>query len=136
MIELEPNPEILFQCVIPGRVRILKNSKKIIKLRGSNRRIPVPSLRYKRWEIYASLFIVRAKKGKPIDFPVNVSMRFYFKDHQHEADLSNLIQGPEDALQKYDVLKNDKFIYSLDGSRKIFGSDKECVEIIITRAHV
>lgn len=125
--------EVLFQCVIPGRARILKNNKKLIRLKSTGRMIPVSSDRYKKWEIFASLFISRARKLKTIDYPVNVQMVFYFKDHQHESDLSNCYQGIEDTLQKCDVIKDDKLIYSHDGSRKVFDEANERVEIIITK---
>lgn len=126
--------EILFHCVIPGRTRILKNNKKLIRLRGSGRMIPVSSDRYKKWELFASLFIARARKNPTIDFPVNLKIIFYFKDHQHEPDLSNAYQGVEDVLQKCDVIKNDKLVYSHDGSRKVFGSAVESVEIWVTKS--
>ena len=35
------------------------------------------------------------------------------------GDLSNLIQMPEDALQKAGVIKDDALIVSYDGSRKL-----------------
>ena len=94
---------------------------------------PIASEVYKRWEIFAAMFIRRAKTSATIDFPISVSMIFYFKDHAHEADLSNLYQGVEDILQKEDVISNDKLIYSHDGSRKVFGDKNERVEIKITR---
>jgi Holliday junction resolvase RusA-like endonuclease len=127
------NEEILFQVVIPGRARILKNSKKLVRPRGSRRMIPVSSDRYKRWELFAQMFIARAFRGKSIDFPVNVEMKFFFKDHQHEPDLSNLYQGVEDILQKCGVLVNDKFIYSHDGSAKVFGDGAERVEVTVKK---
>ena len=96
---------------------------------------PISSDRYKQWEIYASMFIGKAKAGKPvIDFPINLCVKFYFNDHQHEPDLSNLYQGLEDVLQKMNVIKNDKLIYSHDGSKKLFDDTKERIEITITKA--
>ena len=124
--------DILFECVIPGRPGILKNSKKIIVVRG--RRIPVPSDRYNLWEKVASLYVYRLRPVTVIDFPVNLQAVFYFKNHAHEPDLSNSYQGIEDILAKQGVLKNDKLIYSHDGSRKVFGEPVERIEIKVTRA--
>lgn len=128
-----PEEEILFRCIIPGRVRILKNSKQLFKNRLTGKLFPAKSDRYKKWAVFAGLFVYRSRPAKPIDFPVNVKMIFYFKDHQHEADLSNCYQGVEDILQNEGVLTNDRLIYSHDGSRKVFGSGPERVEIIVTR---
>ena len=129
-----PLPEaVLFSCTIPGRSRILKNSKRLVRNRKTGRMFPIASDIYKRWEIYAAMFIRRAKTDPTIDYPVTVSMRFYFKDHAHEPDLSNLYQGVEDLLQKEGVITNDKLIYSHDGSRKVFGDKNERVEVVVTR---
>lgn len=45
-------------------------------------------------------------------------------------DLSNLIQLPEDALQKAGIIENDTNILSLDGSRRI-PSNSNYIEITI-----
>lgn len=123
---------ILFECTLKGRTRILKNSKKIIKV--GKRRIPVHSDQYKRWAIFAAIFITKAKTNKtPIDKPVNLKCLFYLKNHQHEADLSNMYQGIEDILEECGVLENDKLIHSHDGSRKIFDpNEEERVEITLS----
>lgn len=123
---------ILFNCTLKGRTRILKNSKKLIKV--GKRRIPIPSDQYKRWALFASIFIAKAKTNKtPIDHPVNLKCVFYLKNHQHEADLSNMYQGIEDILEDCGVLKDDKLIHSHDGSRKIFDpNEPERIEITVT----
>ncbi|XGC82056.1 RusA family crossover junction endodeoxyribonuclease [Bdellovibrio bacteriovorus] len=126
--------EILFQCVIPGRARILKNGKAIRLNRKTKRPFIGTNDRYQAWALYASCFIARANVlKKPIDFPVRLTCKFYFKDHMHEPDLSNAYQGIEDLLQQLHVLKDDKLIYSHDGSEKIFGEEKERVEITLSR---
>lgn len=132
-IDIKTGAEVLFACTIPGRARILKNSKRLVRNKATGRMFPISSEVYKRWEIYGAMFIRRAKTNATIDFPVSVSMVFYFKDHAHEPDLDNLFGGPLDILQKEDVIKNDKLVYSFDGSRKVFGDKNERVEITITR---
>lgn len=69
----------------------------------------------------------------PIKEPINLCARFYFENHQHEADLSNLYGGIEDMLQECGVIEDDRLIVSHDGSRKIFGEEPRC-EIEITKA--
>ncbi len=125
--------EILFKCTIPGRSRILKNSKRIARNSRTKKIFLIPSTVYERWALFASVFISRAKKMETIDFPVHVCMKFYFKNHAHEADLDNLFSGPNDLLQSCDIIKSDKLIYSYDGSRKIFGEERERVEIEIKK---
>lgn len=122
--------DVLFKCVIPGRPGILKNSKKLIRAGG--RVFPVSSDKYKKFEAFAYMHITKARKGMLIDFPVNVCMKFYCKNHAHEFDLSNAYQGLEDVLQKALIISNDKLIYSHDGSRKIFDDENERIEIEIT----
>ena len=68
----------------------------------------------------------------PIKEPINLCVRFYFKDRQAEPDLSNLYHGVEDMLQSCGVIENDKLIVSHDGSRKIFGEEAK-TEIEIWR---
>lgn len=122
--------EVLFKCTIPGRAGILKNSKKLVRAGG--RIFPVSSDKYKKWEAFAYLCIKKAKLGPTISGPVNVSMKFYFKNHAHECDLDNLFAGPNDVLQKALVIENDKLVYSFDGSRKVFDDPNERIEIEIT----
>lgn len=121
---------VLFSCRIPGRPRIQKNGARIARNALTGRRFITKSERFDRWALYAWSFLVRAKTHSTITVPVNMTMRIYLKNHQHEMDLSNAYQGVEDLLQKTEVLKNDKLIYSHDGSRKIFAPDEpERVEI-------
>ena len=64
---------------------------------------------------------------------MNAGFVFYFSNHQHEADLSNLIEGPQDLLKELGFIVDDKLIYSLDGSKKVFSKDEpERVEITLT----
>ena len=85
--------------------------------------------KYKDWEKSAvdQLWVQRMRYmaemvgiWKPIDMYVEVSFEFYMRDKKR-YDLSNLIQGPEDALVKAQILKDDSLIASLDGSRKHLG---------------
>ncbi len=118
----------LYQCTIPGRAGIKKNSKRIV--RNGRRTFAVPSDTYKAWESKACTYVKRAMIGMqlPITVPVNMRAIFYFENHAHEPDLSNLYQGIEDVLEKCGVILNDKLIYGHDGSRKMFGEESR-VEI-------
>jgi Holliday junction resolvase RusA-like endonuclease len=66
-----------------------------------------------------------------IEVPIQAIFKFYFnnfftKKNQMNlklGDLSNLIQLPEDSLQKAEIIKDDALIMSYDGSRKLPSSD-------------
>lgn len=124
---------ILFKAVLEGRVGIKKNGKRAF-VRG-RKAIITTSDSYKAWERDATLQLLQQKAktltGMPVQFPITLSIRFHFPNHQGEADLSNLYQGIEDILQTIGVIANDKYVYSHDGSRKIFGSDTFRTEIEI-----
>lgn len=122
---------ILFQCVIPGRPGILKNSKQIVRTKAG-RTFMKASDRYAIWEKMAYEFINKASRQTQYDFPMNLQCQFYFVNHQYEPDLSNAYQGIEDLLQKTKVILDDKLIYSHDGSRKIFGARSNRIEITLT----
>jgi Holliday junction resolvase RusA-like endonuclease len=120
----------LFSIKINGRARSKKNSKTIART-PAGRPFITSSRIYKAWQVYATMTICR-KKFDTINHPCNLSVKCYYKDHQHEQDLENIISSVADVLQESGVIKNDKLFYSYDGSRKIFGSDTEFVEIEIT----
>lgn len=77
----------------------------------------------------------------PIEQYVNVSFCFYFTQKsfytkQNEIkktlpDLSNLYQLPEDILQKAEILKNDHYIASHNGSGRFCDSNAEKDYLII-----
>lgn len=57
-----------------------------------------------------------------IDMPVTAIYRFFFKDRQAEADVSNLCEAPGDLLQKAGLLKDDRLICQLI-ALKFFGHE-------------
>lgn len=123
--------EILFRVTIPGRAGILKNGKKLCRNRATGKMFMRSSDRYEAWSKMAYLHIKQARIPSTINFPVNMAAKFYFKDKQSEADLSNLYQGVEDLLEDAGVLANDRLIVSHDGSGKFFGEEPR-VEVELT----
>jgi Holliday junction resolvase RusA-like endonuclease len=61
---------------------------------------------------------------------VEVTFEFFLKD-KRRYDLSNLYQGPEDALVKAGILEDDSLIQSHDGSRKHRSCENPRVQITI-----
>lgn len=125
---------ILFKAIVEGRPGIKKNGKSVFVKNG--RAIITTSRNYKDFEKQATLCLLQQKARTLLDlpfrFPLNVCFKFYCPSHQYEFDLSNAVQGLEDILQKIGIIEDDKLIYSLDGSRKIFGADRFYTEIEIT----
>ncbi len=120
--------EPLFNVRIQGRPAIKKNNYRIFR-RGRGSFI-APSVKYKDWENdLVGRLLLRGKERLPIDFPVYMQATFHFKNHQHECDTSNCLEGIQDVLAKADIIKNDKLIYRIL-SEKVFDGE-EFIEIFI-----
>lgn len=94
---------------------------------------------YKAWEKDAKdqLWLQRIKyqaammgSFEPITEPVLIEFHFFIKGHR-KIDLSNLYQGPEDALQAAGILNNDEVIAGHDRSRRHYGVDNPHITITI-----
>ena len=72
---------------------------------------------------------IELRLDKPIDHPVYGVFKLFFpwsifytqdgRISRRLIDLSNALQGPEDALQKAGIIENDSLICSYDGSRRL-----------------
>jgi Holliday junction resolvase RusA-like endonuclease len=94
--------------------------------------------------LLSNLETCRIKHGitDPIDFPIHCIFTFCFNASNYYTkkgeiskklpDLSNLIQLPEDCLEKARIIANDSLIHSLDGSRRLAHSSTQ-LEIKILR---
>ena len=111
---------MLFKCTISGRCAVKKNNKRVFKRHG--RTIVLSSEKVLAWERLALPLIIRAKTRPMIDFPVEARFKFYFKNRQHEPDVSNLTEAPQDLLQKAGVIQNDKLIVRIV-AEKFFGEE-------------
>lgn len=86
-------------------------------------------------------FTLQGKKQltETIDEPIRVAMRFHYPYTKKGLipkkimDLSNLYQGPEDALQKAGVIRDDSLIESHSGSGRVYGAPEKALEIAIYR---
>lgn len=136
--------EILFQALIAVPSHYTKkNSKQISRNRKTGKRFIRSSNKAQLCESQLAWKLARLKKLTPnqlaISCPINLQCVFHYKKTKsgkptkRVADLSNLLQGPEDALQKAGIILNDKLIESFDGTRRIYDADKTMLEIIITK---
>ena len=128
-----------YSFIIDGRPMSKKRNWTI----GWNRSGMMPriilSKRYKEWEkgVVDQLWVQRMQYQAnmvglwiPIDYPVQATFIFYIK-RKGKYDLSNLYQGPEDALVKAQILEDDSLIESHDGSRKHIGDEADQILVSI-----
>lgn len=86
----------------------------------------------------------RCKEGQlaqPLEGPLRACFRFHYPNTRRGQitkrlmDLSNLYQGPEDALQKANIILDDAQIESHDGSCRVYGSKGKAIEVALYRHH-
>lgn len=125
---------------IEGGVRVLKNSKRIVRFgKGPTARMAiVASPQSKRYQASASAQLREQWRQVfaapiPLNVPVNARIVAYLPTRRR-VDLSNVYQGPEDALQHAGVLYDDWQIAGHDGSRRRYDKAAPRVEITLTRA--
>lgn len=115
--------QVVFRAVLAGRARVKKNSLQRKYSFAQRRTLTLPSDLYLAWE-KAAVLDLKSQWGwrDPIDKPIILRARFYFKNRQHEPDLSNCLEGPQDALQKAGVIANDRLITRIY-AEKFFGEE-------------
>lgn len=90
---------------------------------------------YKDWEnrAVAQLWIGKVQHDiiEPLDDPLWVEFHIYYFG-LGIIDLTNLIQGPEDALKAAGIIRDDSLIMSVDGSRKHPVADESQARVEIT----
>jgi len=116
----------------------VKKSSHIIRKKGSKSWI-APDDDYQAWELDAAkqLMIQKSELGliEALNYPLHVRFLIY-RSGTARADLTNLIQSCEDALEKGGVIANDFLIESTDGSRRIpVPEGEERIEIEIRPFH-
>jgi Holliday junction resolvase RusA-like endonuclease len=92
------------KITIPGDIRAKKNSQRVIRL---GRRASIrTSKAYEAWEktALAHLLYIRPELVKA--YPVELHL-FFYRETKRKFDLSNMIEGVQDVLQKAGVLVDD-----------------------------
>ncbi len=112
-----------------GIPRTKKNSQRITRIKG---RISIQqSAAYKKWERTCVIkFANNSKKHNPIDYSVNCKALFYRE--KNIGDAVNFYQGIADLLEKHNILIDDKYIKSWDGSKLLKDNINPRVEITLT----
>ena len=122
-----PSSSTAIQFTVLGSPRTKKNHGVIIRVRGKPRLIP--SRAWTRWVKGA---VVLPRVAKLIDQPYNCAALFY-RDRD-TGDAVGYQQGLADALEKWNILSNDKYLVSWDGTRLLLDRAKPRVEVTLTPA--
>ena len=122
------------EITIPGRPITKKNSQVVVQAKtkeGKTYHRPIPSRQYQNYETEC-LWRLKTYRGPTFDGPVRVTCRYWLPNRRGWPDLMGLYQATADILEKARIIKNDRDIVSMDGS-KIMGVDSENprVEIVI-----
>ncbi len=120
---------LVFEAEVPGRPIVKKNSQRVVGFGKRKRKIDSPQ--YSRWHKVALLVLkqARLRRDSMLLGELHASYRFHFKNHQAEADVSNLIEGPQDCLAESLIIENDKQITSLDAMKLFDGTEKTIVRL-------
>jgi hypothetical protein len=110
---------------VTGAPRTKKNSRRHVKGRNGNI-IPLPSKAFSEWQRRCA---ITPELVLP-DARYNVRAIFY-RDAER-GDACGYYQGLSDLLQHYDVISNDKWLVSWDGSRLAIDRDNPRVEVTLT----
>lgn len=118
-----------FEAEISGRPVIKKNTQKIIRRGGKT--FAVYSKLFKEYRTRA-LFQFKQTRiglGSTLTGELHASYEFHFKNKQGEADVSNLIEAPQDCLAESLIIENDKQIVSLDAQKIFSGLEKTIIKL-------
>jgi Holliday junction resolvase RusA-like endonuclease len=111
------------ELTITGRPITKKNSQQISINRATGKRFIRQSDQYQNYETQA-LWQLKKYYGPKFDGAIKVKLLYWLPNRQGYPDLVGLVQASQDILQKAGIIKNDRDIVSLDGSR-IAGIDKD-----------
>lgn len=103
---------------LTGRVGIKKNSRTISTVRGKPvSRVSAP---YARWvasvapELHnQKIALMKAGVQLPLKGYLVLTADFYLANRQHEPDLSNMLEGPQDLFQAQGIIENDRQIVAI-----------------------
>jgi Holliday junction resolvase RusA-like endonuclease len=117
-----------------GRVPSKKNNLRRVQVKG--RLITLPSVKYCDWESTA-VFDIKMQQINQLHPPYKISYRVFAPDRK-ASDLSNKIEGINDALVKAGVITDDNWFVLTDLSVSFIEVDKANprIEVEIISAEV
>ena len=132
--------------VVSGSPRTKKTSNVVTTVKG--RHIVLPSQDWREWCRDAEIKIdgcafMRHRGGAPrlidgepptiwkaLELPLNCAAVFYLGNRQH-GDTVGYMQGLADLLQERQVVENDRFLATWDGSRLVHDGSTPRVELTL-----
>lgn len=117
-----PMSKFQLEFFLPLHPRVLKNSKRLVRLGKTGRTIALPSKAVKAFMDAATKLLNGKGPPSPCEGLVRVQMVFFGPWTESDGpDLSNLYQAVEDVLQipSVGVLRDDFQVASHDGSRRV-----------------
>lgn len=85
---------------------------------------------FRNWEKTALIYLKQSFKGREtLDQPLYIKLDFYFPNRK-AGDLSNYIEGPNDALTTARVIKDDRLIQVIE-ARKHFYCENVGTKIVL-----
>lgn len=115
----------MIKLILPGSIRIKKNSRRIFG--AGRKKINIPSKAYEEWERTARLITCTYMRGvKPVRGNIHAKALIYYKGPR--PDLSGAMESIGDCLEGF-VWKNDKQIVSWDGTRLIHDKNNPRTEV-------
>ena len=129
---LNQDTKMLLKIMLPINTRSKKNSQEIVFNRRTGKRMVIQNKRYTEFEKECKQYM--PKLEKPINYPINLSCKFYVCDAR-KRDIANYIEAIQDILVKYKVIDDDNYniVSSLDDcSMEIDRTSPRC-EIYITK---
>lgn len=139
LADLAAGAEPIVSLVYEGKPAVKKNSQEIVVRGPGERPLLVPGADYRRAEREALRQIKAWREwnalpaGEPLGSPkrpVHVRALFYLGARQN-PDLDGLLSACADILEGADVLANDYWIVSWDGSRRLRDVDNPRTEVSI-----
>lgn len=116
----------LITLVLPGTIRIKKNSKRIFKRKKYA--TVLPSLAYLEWEKQARNVAWENPIVPPLTCQVEVTAVFYYKGHR--PDLSGAMESLGDCLEGI-IWADDTQIESWDGSRMVHDLENPRTVVVV-----
>jgi Holliday junction resolvase RusA-like endonuclease len=124
---------VIFQTiVIHGQTMVKKNSRRVFKQGNFIRNLP--SEAFEKWEKKALIELKANYKPVKLNYPIYMHYRI-FRQSKHQADLSNLIEGSNDVLQKVGLIAEDNYAHLIPVWYSEYASlefDKANPRIILT----
>jgi Holliday junction resolvase RusA-like endonuclease len=112
----------LFKCIIElPKHAIKKNGKSIFQNKSTGQRFIASNSKLLKEKLKQRIDTIECDVNVKFIFGIPSSVYFTKKQTRSSRvpDLSNMVEAPQDAMQKVGIITNDSNIYSLNGSCRV-----------------